>query len=106
MDLLDFYRGTLSARLLGVYVRQLSAKSSLVRAMNDDVPPWTRLEHMLADLWALEAKAHFGNGVGDHPVRAEMEAKARTNAKLARVIELRAVFERRKRAYGLEDEAT
>lgn len=102
MELLDFYRGTLSARLLGVYVRQLSVKSALVREMNGGVPPWTRLEHLIADLWALQAKAHFGNGVGDHPVRAEMEAKARSGAKLARVIELKAVFEKRKRAYGIE----
>lgn len=101
MELLDFYRGKLSARLLGVYVRQLSAKSGLVRALNGGRPPWSVTDHLIADLWALEAKAHFGDKVGDHPMRAEMEAMARTNAKLAKVIELRTVFQNRKRTYGL-----
>jgi hypothetical protein len=94
VDLLDFYRGTLSARLLGVYVRQLSVTSGLVRALNDGRPQWLTGDHLLADLWSLWAKQ-------DHPMRAEMEAKARNAAKLARVIELRATFENRKRSYGL-----
>jgi hypothetical protein len=77
-----------------VLVRQLSVKSGLVRALNDGVPQWIITDHLLADLWALWAKQ-------DHPRRAEMEAKARNAAKQARVIELRAVFEKRKRTYGL-----
>jgi hypothetical protein len=101
VDLLDFYRGTLSARRLGVLVRQLPVQSALVRSLNDGRPPWSVTDHLIADLWALAAKAHFGDKVGDHPMRAEMEAKARTNAKLAKVIELRTVFQNRKRAYGL-----
>ena len=84
----------MSARLLGVLVRQLSAYSSLARALNGNEPPWKRTDHLIADLWALWAKQ-------DHPVRAEMEAKARTAAKLARVVELRTKFEQRKRAYGI-----
>ena len=75
-------------------VRQLPAESALVRALNDGQPPLSRLEHFTADLWALWAKQ-------DHPVRVEMEAKARHAAKQARVIELKAVFEKRKRTYGL-----
>lgn len=93
MDLLDFYRGTLSARLLGVYVRQLSVKSGLVRALNGGRPQWTPTEHLLADLWSLVAKQ-------EHPTRAEMEAEARHLTKLARVVELRAKFEKKKRIYG------
>jgi hypothetical protein len=62
--------------------------------MNDGRPQWATTDHLVADLWSLWAKQ-------DHPVRAEMEAKARTAAKRARVIELRAKFETRKRAYGL-----
>lgn len=65
-----------------------------MRALNDGVQPWSNLEHRVADLWALWAKK-------DHPVRAEMETKVRTAAKLARVVELRAVFEQRKQTYGL-----
>lgn len=94
MDLLDFYRGTLSVRRLGVLVRHLPADAALVRALNDGRPQWMTTDHLIADLWALWAKK-------DHPVRAEMEAKKRTTAKLARVVELRAVFEKRKRTYGL-----
>jgi hypothetical protein len=94
VDLLDFYRGTLTARRLWVLVRQLSAKSGLVRALNDGRPKWTTTDHLIADLWSLWAKQ-------DHPVRAEAEARARTSAKLARVVELRATFEKRKHTYGL-----
>lgn len=92
MDLVDFYRGTLSARLLGVYVRQLSAKSGLVRALNEGLPPLSRTDHFVMDLWAFWAKQ-------DHPVRAEMEAKERIAKKQAKVITLN---EKRKRTYGLE----
>jgi hypothetical protein len=92
--LLDFYRGTISARKLGVFVRQLSVSSGLVRALNDGRPQWTTTDHLIADLWSLWAKQ-------DHPTRAEMEAKARNAAKLARVVELRTVFEKRKRTYGM-----
>jgi hypothetical protein len=94
VDLLDFYRGTLSVRRLGVLVRQLPAESATVRALNDGRPPWSVTDHLVADLWALWAKK-------DHPVRAEIEVKARTNAKRSRVVALRTKFEKRKRAYGL-----
>lgn len=94
MDLLDFYRGTLSARRLGVLVRQLPVEAALVRALNDGRPQWLTTDHLIADLWALWAKQ-------DHPRRVEMEEKARTTAKLARVVELRTTFEKRKRTYGL-----
>lgn len=92
--MLDFYRGTLSARRLGVLVRQLSADSALSRALNGGEPPWSNTDHRVADLWALWAKQ-------EHPVRAEMEAKAHKETKRARVIELRAKSERRKRTYGM-----
>lgn len=95
VDLYDFYRGTLSARRLGVLVRQLSVESALVRALSDGQLPLSRTEHFIADLWSLWAKQ-------DHPVRAQMEAKTRIEAKTARVIELKARFENRKRTYGLE----
>jgi hypothetical protein len=94
VDLLDFYRGTLSVRRLGVLVKHLPRNSAVVRALNGGQLPLSRLEHFLADLWALWAKK-------DHPVRAEMEAKAHAVAKEARVVELRAKFEKRKRTYGL-----
>lgn len=67
----------------------------MVRTLNGNEPPWSRNEHLIADLWAWWAKQ-------DHPARVEMEAKAHRTQKLARVIELKARFENRKRAYGLE----
>jgi hypothetical protein len=94
VDLLDLYRGTLSPRRLGVLISALPAKSALVRALNGGEPPWSRLEHLIADLWSVFTKK-------DHPKRAEMEAKARFEAKQARVVGLRAVYEKRKRKYGL-----
>lgn len=94
MDLLDFYRGTLSVRKLIVLVRQLSVESALVRALNDGRPPWTTTDHLIADLWSLWAKQ-------DHPQRDEIEAKARMDAKLARLAELRARNEKRKRHNGI-----
>lgn len=39
--------------------------------------------------------------VTDHPTRVEMLAKARAEAARARVAELRAEFEKRKKTYGL-----
>jgi hypothetical protein len=66
-----------------------------VRALNKGRPHWTQTDHLLADLWSVWTKQ-------DHPVRAEMEAKARADAKRARVVELRSTFQKRKHAYGLE----
>jgi hypothetical protein len=94
VDLLDFYRGALSARRLGVLVKHLPADSAVVQALTDGQRPFSRLENLVADVWVLWAKQ-------DHPVRAEMQAKAYMAAKQARVVELRAKFEKRKRTYGL-----
>lgn len=99
MDLLDFYRGTLSARRLGVLVKHLPRDSALVRALNDGETPFNRLENLVADLWALWASS--ASKKVDHPVRAAQQEKARAAAKQARVIELRAKFETRKKIYGL-----
>lgn len=72
-----------------------------MRALNDGRPHWTVTDHLVADLWSLWSK-HLLGVAQDHPKRAEMEAKARTAAKLARVVQLRTKFEKRKRTYGLE----
>lgn len=102
VDLLDFYRGTLSVRRLGVLVRQLPPKSALVRALNGNRSQWSVAEHLLADLWVVLVRIlNPKSRVKDHPRRAEMEAKAHLEAKRARVVELSSVFEKRKRAYGL-----
>lgn len=102
IDVLDFYRGTLSARRLGVLVRQLPVESALVRALNDGRTPWGNVEHLLADLWLVLVKIlNPKSRISDHPVRAEIESKARTAAKVARVVELKAKFQRRKKTYGL-----
>jgi hypothetical protein len=81
-----------------VLIHQLPAESATSRALNDGQPPWSNEAHRIADLWALWAKQ-------DHPVRAEIQAKAQAAAKTARVIELKARFQKLKHAYGLEDSA-
>lgn len=106
VDLLDFYRGEMSARTLGVLVGQLSARSGLARALNGGRAPFTQTDHLLADLWVVTVKANSrknspGSRVTDHPTRADMEALVKTAAKNAKVVELRAYYEKRKRAYGL-----
>jgi len=102
VDLLDFYRGTLSARRLGVLIKHLPAEAALVRALNGGQPPLSRTEHLLSDVWVVLVNIlNPKSRVKDHPVRAQIEAKAHTAAKEARVIELRAKFEQRKRRYGL-----
>jgi len=72
-----------------------------VRSVNGGEPPWDRTNNLLADLWALWANSGRKPPFKDHPVRAEKDAAAKAAAKKARVIELRAKFEKRKRSYGL-----
>ena len=75
-------------------IKHLPRESALVRALSQGEPPFSRLEHLVADVWALWARK-------DHPVRAEIEEQRRRAEKLARVVELRTKFEQRKRIYGL-----
>lgn len=83
-------------------MRQLPAKSALVRAQNGNRAPWSLTDHLLADLWVVLVKIlNPKTRVADHPVRAEMEAKKRKAEKSVRVVELRALYEKRKRRYGL-----
>jgi hypothetical protein len=100
IDLCDFYRGELSARRLGVLVRQLPVTSRAVEAI-DGRPGWTPTDHLLADLWSLIARAYSEKGSlpedFDHPTRAEMIVKAIAAAKA----ELKAFYLKRKRAYRL-----
>lgn len=83
-------------------LRHLPHDSALVRALNDGRPGWSNTDHLIADLWILILKAHT-NGkakVADHPVRAAMQEKARTVAKMARLSELKSEYDRRKRQYS------
>lgn len=95
---MDFYRGTLSVRRLGVLVRQLPADSRLVGAITNRPARWTTKD-LLADLWAVTVQANSEKGSlpddFDHPVRAEMTAAAVAAHKAA----LKEEFERRQSAY-------
>ena len=103
IDVLDFYRGTLSARRLAVLIRGFTPETSAyLRAVNDGQRPWSAGDHLLADLWILTLKMHNSKTrLTDHPTRAAMQEKARAALKRAKVIKLREVFEKRKRTYGL-----
>jgi hypothetical protein len=48
VDLLDHYRGTLSARRLRVLVQHLPADSNLVRALHGEQAGWGLTDHLLA----------------------------------------------------------
>ncbi|WP_019204585.1 hypothetical protein [Tsukamurella sp. 1534] len=106
VDLLDFYRGTLSARRLGVLVNDLRKRpdSSFVRAINNGKPGWTVGDHLIADLWQLLLQVHSDPNrpgpVPDHPIRAEMEARQRNAEKAARRTELTSHFRRLKDKYS------
>jgi hypothetical protein len=92
----------LSARRLIVAIQQLPNESATSRALNDGCIPWGNEANLLADLWALKANEGREKGqLVDHPTRAQKVAKARTAVKRAEVVELRARFEKRKKAYGL-----
>lgn len=97
MDLLDFYRGTLSARRLIILIRHLPADSALARALNDNQTPWSTTDHLLADLWILILQVFTKSRHTDHPVRIEQQAKARAAAQLAKVAGLRSLYQQRKR---------
>ena len=75
-------------------IRYLPAQSAFVTALNDGRPQWSVTDRLIADLWALWAKK-------DHPARAEMAEKARIAERSARIIKLRALYEKKKRAYGI-----
>lgn len=48
VDLLDYYRGRLSARRLRVLIRHLPREAALVRALHGDEADWGLTEHLLA----------------------------------------------------------
>lgn len=48
MDLLDRYRGRLSARRLRVLIQHLPREAALVRALHGDHAEWGLTEHLLA----------------------------------------------------------
>lgn len=78
-------------------IRQLPRESALVSALNEGQPVWSSTEHLLADLWTLLVRANSEKGSSladdfDHPVRAEMSARAKAASKRS----LKALFLKRK----------
>lgn len=103
VDVLDFYRGRLSSRRLGVLVTDLMKRpgSSFLRAVNEGQPGWSPTDHLIADLWALivQVNSDGKKNTPDHPVRTAMEAKARAAARAARRSELADRFRSLKARY-------
>jgi hypothetical protein len=48
VDLLDYHRGTLSARRLRVLIEHLPREAALVRALHGETADWGVTEHLLA----------------------------------------------------------
>lgn len=72
----------------------------MVTALNDGTPMWGTTDHLLADLWALTVQVNTSDkakrdGI-DHPVRAEVTAKAKAMAKKS----LKSAFLQRKTNYA------
>lgn len=71
-----------------------------MRALNDGRQQWSVTDHLLADLWALlqlRLNSDPKKKPKDHPVRAAMEEKANSAARMARLTGLKEEYENRKR---------
>jgi len=81
-----------------VLIHYLPRDSALVTAINGGQPVWGSAEHLLADLWALTVRVHSDPDKTpenlDHPIRAEVAAKAKAVEKQ----KLKAEFLARKKA--------
>ena len=66
-------------------IHYLPRDSALITALNNGQLVWGGVEHLLADLWALLARVHSDpdkvSDSLDHPIRAEMAAKAKAAEK-------------------------
>lgn len=104
MDLLDYYRGTLTARKLHVFIDRLPMESATARSQNGDRPVWGPLEHLIADLWSLTVgvNSEKGSPFVDQPRRVEMENAAFARDKESRIDQLQAAWRAKKAAYGME----
>jgi len=68
-----------------------------VRAENGDKPGWGLTDSLIADLWALVLNLLSGEkGFTDHPLRAEMTARAAAAQQAARAVEQRSRYQRAK----------
>lgn len=104
MDLLDYYRGTLTARRLNLLIDQLPYDSATARSQNGDRPVWSVQDHLLADLWSLivAVNSEKGSPVVEQPRRAEMEMLAHFRDKESRLDALRASYRAKKQGYGMD----
>lgn len=102
--MLDYYRGTLTARRLHVLIDRLPYDSATARSQNGDRPVWSVQDHLIADLWSLivGVNSEKGSPYVEQPRRAEMEMAAHVRDKETRVDQLRANFRAKKLAYGME----
>ena len=83
-------------------MRGLSEKSATATAVNGGIEVWSRIEHLLADIWVVLVQANTEKGSlpedFDHPERAKMTAAAKATAKKS----LKELFLQRKRRYSLK----
>ncbi|HEY9311474.1 hypothetical protein [Williamsia sp.] len=82
VDLRDLFRpgggdSQLTLRLLWVYIRRLPHTSALAISDNGGRMPWSIEDHLLADLWALQANRgkKRGSPWRDYPNRPKPAAK-------------------------------
>lgn len=104
VDLLDYYRGLITARKLHVLIDQLPYDSATATSQNGGYPVWGPAEHLTADLWSLIVAVNSpkDSPYVEQPRRAEMERLAHLRDKDSRAGDLKAVYLAKKRQYGLE----
>lgn len=74
IDLVDFWRGTLSFRKLSVLVRKLPDEAQTTRKLTGNRRGFTLTDHLLADLWTLKAKSmNAKSAPDDHPWRTSLD---------------------------------
>lgn len=104
IDILDFWRGTLSPRRLWVLLKHLSPRdSAFVRAAQPDtaaIAQWSATEYLLADLFDITAKAAF-RSPKPYPRPAEaLERRARDEARAIALTEQQQRIKRQREEGG------
>lgn len=97
MDVLDLWGGGLTLRRLAALIRHLPEDSALAIASNGGEKPWSLLELLVSDVWAVEAKRTFRKPPDAHPWRADRDKKIDNRRQQSRAAKLARAQQRNRR---------